>query len=160
MELVIREVLKDDNLSLARMIRRVFEEFDAPTAGTVYSDPTTDDLYGLFRENRSVLWVAELNGEALGCCGIYPTPGLDQECAELVKFYLDTSERGKGTGKALLQRSINSARDLGYNTLYLESMPHFSRALGIYEGLGFKTLSGPLGASGHTGCDIWMLKEL
>ncbi len=78
MELIIREVLKNDNPLLAKMIRRVFEEFDAPTAGTVYSDPTTDDLYGLFRENRSVLWVAELNGEALGCCGIYPTPGLDQ----------------------------------------------------------------------------------
>lgn len=160
MELVIREVLKEDNPLLAKMIRRVFEEFNAPTAGTVYSDPTTDDLYGLFREKRSVLWVAELNGEALGCCGIYPTPGLDQECAELVKFYLDVSERGKGTGKALLQRSIHSARDLGYNTLYLESMPHFSRALGIYEALGFKTLAGPLGSSGHTGCDIWMLKEL
>ncbi len=158
--MIIREVHKEDNPYLARMIRRVFEEFDAPTAGTVYSDPTTENLYGLFRKARSVLWVAEWDGEAVGCCGIYPTPGLEKGCAELVKVYLAASARGSGTGKALLQRSIDSARKLEYSTLYLESMPHFSRALGIYEGLGFTYLDGPLGNSGHTGCDIWMLKEL
>ena len=76
-EMIIRKIRREDNLHLARMIREVFEEFDAPRAGTVYSDPTTDDLYGLFRESGSVLWVAEQNGLALGCCGIYPTPGLD-----------------------------------------------------------------------------------
>jgi putative acetyltransferase len=66
MKMIIREVLKEDNPFLARMIRRVFEEFDAPTTGTVYSDPTTDDLYGLFRESRSVLWVADWDGDAKG----------------------------------------------------------------------------------------------
>ncbi len=160
MEKIIRELRKEDNFHLARMIREVFEEFDAPRSGTVYSDPTTDDLHALFREPGSVLWVAERNGEAVGCCGIYPTPGLGKACAELVKFYLAGSARGNGTGKALLQHSVDSARKLGYTSLYLESLPHFSRALGIYERLGFETLDKPMGNSGHTGCNIWMLKEL
>lgn len=85
------------------MIRKVFEEFDASRLGTVYSDPTTDDFYNLFREPGSVLWVAEEKGEAVGCCGIYPTEGLDQGCAELLKFYLAASARGTGIGKTLLQ---------------------------------------------------------
>ena len=157
---IFREVKKEDNVLLARMIRQVFKEHDAPQSGTVFSDPTTDDLFGLFRKSRSVLWVAELDGIALGCCGIYPTEGLENSCAELVKYYLAESERGKGTGRQLMELCIASARKLGYKKLYIESMPHFSKAVRIYEKLGFRKLSSPLGNSGHTTCNIWMLLEL
>ena len=157
---IFREVKKEDNVLLARMIRQVFKEHDAPQSGTVFSDPTTDDLFGLFRKSRSVLWVAELDSLALGCCGIYPTEGLENSCAELVKYYLAESERGKGTGRQLMELCIASARKLGYKKLYIESMPHFSKAVRIYEKLGFRKLSSPLGNSGHTTCDIWMLLEL
>ena len=157
---IFREVKKEDNVLLARMIRQVFKEHDAPQSGTVFSDPTTDNLFGLFRKSRSVLWVAELDGIALGCCGIYPTEGLESKCLELVKFYLAESERGKGTGRQLMELCIASARKLGYKKLYIESMPHFSKAVRIYEKLGFRKLSSPLGNSGHTTCNIWMLLEL
>jgi putative acetyltransferase len=155
-----RKVRESDNVQLARMIRQVFREHDAPQAGTVYSDPTTDDLFGLFRKTKSVLWVAEVNGLPAGCCGIYPTDGLDNNCAELVKYYLAASERGKGIGRELMEKCIASARDLGYQKLYLESMPHFSKAVRIYEKLGFSSLPNPLGLSGHTTCTIWMLLDL
>jgi len=155
-----RKVKKEDNLALARMIREVFLEHRAPQQGTVYSDPTTDDLHGLFRNKRSVLWVAETDGVPEGCCGIYPTEGLEDNCAELVKYYLAGKGRGRGTGRQLMELCIASARELGYEKLYLESMPHFAKAVGIYEKLGFKHLSGPLGNSGHSTCNIWMLLEL
>jgi len=155
-----RKVKKADNKVLARMIRKVFQEHQAPQKGTVYSDPTTDDLFGLFRTDRSVLWVAEIDGVPEGCCGIYPTEGLDSNCAELVKYYLAEKGRGRGTGRHLMEKCIGSARALGYEKLYLESMPHFSKAVRIYEKLGFQHLSGPLGNSGHTTCNIWMILEL
>jgi putative acetyltransferase len=157
---IFREVKETDNAPLASMIRRVFKEHDAPQSGTVYSDPTTDDLFGLFQKPKSVLWVAEVNGMPAGCCGIYPTKGLDNDCAELVKYYLAVTERGKGVGRALMEKCIASARELGYQKLYLESMPHFSKAVRIYEKLGFRNLTDPLGSSGHTTCNIWMLLEL
>ncbi len=157
---IFREVIKEDSVLLARMIRQVFKEHDAPEIGTVFSDPTTDDLYGLFRLNRSVLWVAELDGIPLGCCGIYPTEGLENNCVELVKYYLAESERGRGTGRRLMEICIASARELGYRKLYIESMPQFSKAVRIYEKLGFRKLSSPLGNSGHTTCNIWMLLDL
>ncbi len=157
---IFREVKKEDSVLLARMIRQVFKEHDAPEIGTVFSDPTTDDLYGLFRLNKSVLWVAELDGIPLGCCGIYPTEGLENNCVELVKYYLAESERGRGTGRRLMELCIASARELGYRKLYIESMPQFSKAVRIYEKLGFRKLSSPLGNSGHTTCNIWMLLDL
>ena len=158
--MIIRRVKGQDNLTLASMIRAVFEEYNAPVEGTVYTDPTTDHLYELFQVNKAVFWVAEDLGQILGCCGIYPTKGLPDGCAELVKFYLPSHSRGKGTGKALMERSIQSAREYGYTSLYIESMPVYNKAVRIYERQGFERLQGPIGDSGHTGCTIWMIKDL
>jgi putative acetyltransferase len=160
MKLIIRQIEERDNLILARIIRGVFDEHNAPHEGTVYSDPTTDNLYELFQSPGSVLWVAEINGEIVGCCGIYHTGGLDRNCVELVKFYLKKEARGHGTGKELMQKSIESAREFGFTKIYLESLPQFSKAVNMYEKLGFTMLDHPLGNSGHRTCHIWMLKEL
>jgi putative acetyltransferase len=156
----IRPVEEKDNASLASMIRKAFEEHDAPRKGTVYSDPTTDDLYGLFQVPGSVLWVAEVNGSAVGCCGVYPTKGLPAFCVELVKFYLSKDARGKGIGKELMERCVQSAKEFEYTQLYLESLPQFSRAVRLYEKQGFVRLDQPLGKSEHTACNIWMIKDL
>jgi putative acetyltransferase len=156
----IRKIHKEDNDELKAIIREVFEEHDAPREGTVFSDPTTNDLFGLFNKDRSVLWVAEECGVIAGCCGVYPTKGLDGDCAELVKFYLISNARGKGIGKSLMLQSIQSAKDLGFNRLYLESLPEFSKAVSMYERLGFERLVMPMGSSGHGSCNIWMIKEL
>lgn len=156
---VIRKVEAADNLPLAIMIRQVFDEHKAPHCGTVYTDPATDNLYELFQQQRSVLWVAEVNGEVLGCCGIYPTQGLDEYCAEMAKFYLAEKIRGKGIGKQLMLQCFQSAKTMQYKTLYLESMPQFAKAVDMYEKYGFIKIDKPLGNSGHTSCSIWMVNS-
>ena len=157
--IIIRKVEQPDNVLLAAIIREVFDEYKAPHLGTVYADPTTDDLYTLFQHSRSVLWVAEVDGEVFGCCGIYPTKGLDEDCAELAKFYLSNKIRGKGIGKQLMLQCFQSAREMHYKTLYLESMPQFSQAVSMYEKYGFTQIDKPLGNSGHTSCSIWMINS-
>ncbi|GEJ45965.1 MULTISPECIES: GNAT family N-acetyltransferase [unclassified Chryseobacterium] len=156
---IIRKIEKLDNEALLKIIRAVFEEHDAPKEGTVYSDPTTADLYALFSKESAVLWVAEVDGVVVGCCGIYPTDGLPAGCAELVKFYLDPTARGLGIGKALMKKSIESAKSLRYDKIYLESFPEFSKAVKMYRNLGFRLLENPLGNSGHHACSIWMLRS-
>lgn len=158
--MIIRKVKKSDNKELATIIKAVFDEYDAPKVGTVYSDPTTDDLYELFKNTASVLWVVEENNEILGCCGIYPTDGLPRGCAELVKFYLMPKARGRKIGSRLMEQNIQSAIDLGYSELYIESLSQFDSAVKMYEKLGFKNLEKPLGETVHTSCNIWMIKNL
>lgn len=158
--MIIRLINQSDNKKLAELIRNVFDEHDAPRVGTVYSDPTTDNLYQLFQMPKSLLWVAEIDHQVMGCCGVFPTEGLPDKCAELVKFYIHPDSRGKGVGKALMQKSIDAAKDLGYKQIYLESLLEFSNAVSMYEKQGFKKLSYPLGNSGHTTCNIWMVKDL
>lgn len=156
----IRPLAPHDNVELAELIRKVFREFGIDRPGTVYTDPTTDQLYELFLLPGSVYWVAEENGTSMGGCGIYPTAGLPEGCAELVKFYVSAVSRGKGVGKLLLEQSIRSARELGYKQLYLESFPELEKAVSMYIREGFRTLNAPMGNSGHTACTMWMSLEL
>jgi putative acetyltransferase len=155
-----RHIEEKDNKEIAEVIRTVFREFNIHRPGTVYFDPTTDNLFGLFRTAGSEYWIAEENGAIIGGCGVYPTPGLPAGCAELVKFYLSASQRGKGTGWKLMEKTFDSAREIGYSQLYLESLPELNKAISLYERAGFKFIEGPMGKSGHFGCNIWMLKDL
>jgi putative acetyltransferase len=159
-KLTIREVKPEDNFQLAKIIRDVFEEYHTPKSGTVYSDPTTDNLFQMFRARQSILWIAELDNQVIGSCGIYPTEGLSEDMVELVKFYLSPSSRRKGVGKKLIEQTIQSALDFGYKRLYLESFPEFSKAIHMYEKLGFKRIDHSQGNTGHTSCCVWMIKEL
>ena len=96
MNVIAREIEQRDNVQLTKIIKQVIVEYGLPKEGTVYSDPTTNSLFELFCIEGSVYWVAEEDGELLGGCGIYPTPGLPDKYAELVKFYLKPRSRGKG----------------------------------------------------------------
>lgn len=156
----IRRIEKKDNAELASLIRNVFDEFNVPKKGTVYDDPDTDHLFEAFENKRAVLYVAENKGELMGAGGIFPTKGLPQGCAELVKLYLKKEARGSGLGEQIFQRSIQWAKDNEYHSIYLECFPEFSSALKLYHKAGFKKLDHPMGQSGHTACSIWMLKEL
>lgn len=158
--MTIRPLQHKDNKEIAELIRAVFREFRIDKPGTVYTDPTTDDLFTLFQTPGSVYWIAEEENIILGGCGIFPTPGLPAGCAELVKLYLLPMHRGKGIGRTLMQKSIASAQELGYTQLYLESLPELGKAVGIYRQMGFTHLAHPLGNSGHFGCSIWMIKNL
>jgi len=160
MSITYRPIQQDDNKDIAELIRSVFREFKIDKPGTVYYDPTTDDLYTLFRNVGSFYWIAEEDGVIVGGCGLFPTPGLPVGCAELVKLYLSASQRGKGIGWRLMEKTFEKARELGYRNLYLESLPELSKAISLYERTGFKHIDAPLGNSGHFGCPIWMLKDL
>lgn len=156
----IRPIEEKDNPILSALIKQVFREFKIDKPGTVYTDPTTDTLYEIFQTPKSTYWVATENNNLIGGCGIFPTEGLPTGCAELVKFYLAPAARGKGIGKLLMEKSIQSAAEFGYQQLYLESFPELSKAIGIYEKAGFKKLTHPLGNSGHYACTLWMLLDL
>ncbi|MVT10678.1 GNAT family N-acetyltransferase [Chitinophaga tropicalis] len=157
----IRHIEITDNQQLANIIRITLEEFNIPKVGTVYSDPETDTLYEVFQQQPgSVYFVAEEDGVLLGGCGVFPTQGLPEGCAELVKYYLTSASRGKGLGKILMDKIFIAAKELGYQQLYLESFPDFSKAVSIYEKAGFRRLDAAMGNSGHYACNVWMLKDL
>ena len=159
-EFIIRTIEQDDNIMLARIIRDTLKEFNANKPGTVYFDERTDHLFEEFRMPGSIYYVVEEKSNILGGAGIYPTENLPAGTCELVKFYLLPEARGRGIGKALLQKNIAAAEEMGYKKIYLETMPELTIAIPMYEKFGFTYLPSAQGNSGHTGCDVWMIKEL
>ena len=157
----IRPIAPTDNAAMANIIRRALEEFGANKPGTVYYDDSTDHLYELFlAAPMSAYFIAEKAGVLLGGAGIYPTDGLPDQTCELVKMYLSPAARGWGLGRNMIARCLEAAKAKGYNRVYLETMPELKKAVSVYEKFGFDYLQGPMGNSGHNGCDIWMIKSL
>jgi putative acetyltransferase len=159
-EIIIRKIIADDDAKLAQIIRSSLKEFGAAKPGTVYFDPTTDHLYKVFQTKQSAYFVAEINNEVVGGAGVFPTEALPDKTCELVKMYLSPRVRGKGIGKLLLEKCMHEAKKMGYKKMYIETMPELTKAIPMYEKYGFKYIPGPLGNSGHGGCDLFMLKDL
>jgi putative acetyltransferase len=155
----IRNITPDDNVEIARIIRACLKEFGADKPGTVYYEESTDYLYEVFREKASAYFIAEQNGIMLGGGGIFPSPGLPKGTCEMVRMYLLPESRGKGIGIALINKCFDTAKQNGFNTVYIESMLVLDRAIAHYESYGFKRLSAPLGNTGHYS-EVWMTKSI
>ncbi len=160
MKINIREIQKEDNVKLASIIRQVLEEFNANRPGTVYYDESTDNLYQLFQKKDTIYYVAMLDDEVVGGCGIYTTEGLPDKYCELVKMYLIPHARNHGIGKILIDKCIEFAQRKEFTHIYLESMPELTRAIILYKKFGFKLIQQRLGNACHFGCQIKMLKEI
>lgn len=158
--LLIRPIQLSDNAFIAKIIRESLTEFGANKPGTVYYDDSTDHLYELCRQEGSVYYVAEKNGEIIGGAGIYPSKGLPPGVCELVKMYLKKEARGAGLGRMLINKCVEFAELTGYEIIYLETMPELKNAVMMYKKYGFEPLAGPIGDTGHFGCDVWMTKNI
>ena len=95
-------------------------------------------LFELFQCKGAAYFAAEINGKIVGGAGIYPSDGLPAGTCEFVKMYLLPEARGVGLGKTLIEKSLQFAKENGYENVYLESMPELKKALKIYEKFGFR----------------------
>jgi putative acetyltransferase len=156
----IATIEPQDNSGLAEIIRGALAEFGANKPGTVYYDPTTDALFELFQTAGSIYFVAKEQGEIIGGAGIFPSNELPEGVCELVKMYLKKEVRGRGLGKLLIEKCLTTAKEMGYQKVYLETLPELRKAVSVYEKFGFRYLEAPMGDTGHFGCDVWMIKNL
>jgi putative acetyltransferase len=160
LSLTIRPISKEDNPVIATIIRSCLTEFGANKPGTVFYDKTTDQLFELFQENGAAYFIAEQEDKIVGGGGIFPSPGLPAGTCELVKMYLLPEARGTGIGATLMNKCMSMAKDLGFISMYIETLPELKKAISVYEKFGFSYLDKPLGDTGHFGCSVWMLKSL
>ena len=75
-------------------------------------------------------------------------------------MYFAPSLRGRGVGRQLLEGLLERMRDAGYRRCYLETARVMRPAQALYRKLGFDTLPGPLGDTGHGACDVFFAREL
>ena len=100
-------------------------------------------------------------GDAIaGGGGIAPLSGNETRVCELQRMYLRPSYREQGIGHALLEACVATARSFGYSRCYAETISEMVAALSFYARHGFRTISAPMGATGHHHNDQWLLLEI
>jgi len=157
---LIRPIRPADDPAMAAIIRAVMTSFGAYGPGYSINDPEVDAMSAHYPEPRAAFFVVEEDGRVLGGGGIGPLAGAEADVCELRKMYFLPELRGRGLGEKMLRRCLDAARERRYRCCYLETLSGMDAAMKLYTKTGFKPLCGPLGATGHSGCDRHYLLEL
>jgi len=128
----LEDVRLDDPIVSALTSASV-EEMDARYGGEPGSGPTP--LVREFLPPDGAFVLARIDGRPAGCGGI---SRLDAETAEVRRMYVAPAARGRGVAKAILERLLDAARELGYTRARLETGNRQPEALGLYRRAGFE----------------------
>jgi putative acetyltransferase len=160
MNFSIRSIEPGDDARVAQIIRTVMPEFGATGEGFAINDPEVDWMSRAYSEPRCSYFVIEKDGEVLGGAGVAPLIDGEADVCELRKMYFLPELRGLGAGAAMMQMCLDAARAHGFRRCYLETLRGMDAAMKLYERSGFQRLPGPMGATGHGGCNAFYLLHL
>lgn len=156
----IRLITKADNVAVAAVIRTVMPEFGAGGAGFAIHDPEVDTMYANYSKPGTSYFVVEQDGRVMGGAGIGPLGVKYPDVCELRKMYFLPPLRERGAGKALMQRCLLAARNLGYRQCYIETLTGMDAAQALYLKSGFRSIPQRMGDTGHYGCNLFFVCDL
>jgi DNA-binding MarR family transcriptional regulator/N-acetylglutamate synthase-like GNAT family acetyltransferase len=95
------------------------------------------DFLENFDPKRERCWIAERDGERVGCVFLVKQ---NSTTAKLRLLIVEPAARGTGLGRRLVEECIAFSREKGYRKLVLWTHAHLLAARGIYRKTGFKKL--------------------
>jgi|SRR5579871_2066366 len=105
-----------------------FQNFDKELAG----------LPGDYAPPDGRLFLAEYNAQLAGCVALHKLAG---EICEMKRLYLRPQFRGLRLGRALADRIIAEARQIGYKRMRLDTVePVMKDAVAMYRKIGFREI--------------------
>ena len=121
----VRAILREYAASLD--FELCFQAFDEELAG----------LPGTYAPPRGACLLA---GDGPAIAGIVALRPLDGHACEMKRLYVRPSHRGTGLGRRLARSIVARARDLGYQSMRLDTVPHMAAAIDLYTSLGFRDI--------------------
>lgn len=94
--------------------------------------------YVLDNDSRGRVWLAERNGQLLGCTAIALRDGAT---AQLRWVLVDMAARGIGLGRQLVETALDYCRNAGCKRVFLESTDGLPESQALYEDLEFEIVS-------------------
>jgi GNAT superfamily N-acetyltransferase len=112
------------------LIERYFDEaeFEAELAG----------LPGKYGPPKGRLLIAYHDGRAAGCMALRD---LGEGACEMKRMFVPEAFRGLGVGRALGERIIAEAREVGYRSMRLDTSKNQIEAMRLYERCGFRRIA-------------------
>lgn len=133
--------IRPASLSDAAAIAAIYNEGIVDRVATLETETRTPEeraewLRG--RSERHPVFVAEDEGEVVGWASINAfNPRKAYDAVGDFSVYVARSRRGKGIGRALVQRLIDEAPALGYHKLVLAALASNQAGTRLYERCGF-----------------------
>ena len=136
----LRRIEPGDDLAPAKALARAFGDWaterirvELGIAVPPDADHPSEVLDGLLAAGGR-LYLAEADGEAVGVGGL---KRLTETTGEIKRMYVRPDARGLGVGRAIVDRLVADARELGLETVYLESASFMHAAHALYRSVGF-----------------------
>ncbi len=120
---LVREFFREYEAAIG--VDLCFQGFDAELAG----------LPGKYGPPRGVIFVAFDGSNPAGCVALRPLAG---SACEMKRLYVRPAYRGRGVGRLLAAAAVKRARELGYESMKLDTLATMTEAIGLYRSLGFR----------------------
>jgi len=154
-KITLRELAPGDSSGVVDTVKEVFDEYSF----TWEEDGYHSDLYDLERyldKSQSDFWVAELEGEIVGCGGICYFETVTHEvgkvatfegtlriggCScEIVRMYVRPKARRMGIGGAIHEKIIEQMKSRNHENCEIWSDKRFKEAHLLYQKFGAKVV--------------------
>lgn len=125
--------MMSDKLIIRKLTEEDVESLSAIESASFSMPWSAEDFAALLTRDYCVYYVAEVDGEVAGCCG------MTNICNEgnIDNVVVAEKFRGQGIATALLERLLEEGDSLGVTAYTLEVRVSNASAIHVYEKLGF-----------------------
>lgn len=121
--------------------RELFEEYASGLGISLCFqnfDKELAELPGAYIPPSGRLFLAMQDEQTIGCVALRK---IGDNVCEMKRLYVRPEFRGTGLGRILAESIIDAAREIGYHSMRLDTLPgKMDRAIAMYRSLGFKEI--------------------
>lgn len=131
------QLRRSDSPQLWEAARRLVEEYAASLHLDLDFQDFGHEIESLATEYGppgGLFLLAEQDGGFIGCGGLRR---FSEAACEMKRLYVVPAHQKGGVGRALAEALIVAAREYGYETMLLDTLPSMKRAQDLYLSLGF-----------------------
>lgn len=147
------------------IVRELFEEY---TEYLIENNPEIKTYLGIQGFDDEILHLEKKYGPPLGrlylvkeedhwagCIALRP---MEEKKCEMKRLYIRPEFEGLGLGRKLIEKTLEDAKEIGYESIWLDTMPFLKRAIHLYKSFGFEEV--PCYNDSPIESTIYMKKDL
>lgn len=137
-DVALVEARTPEDLAQVRRLFRAYADWLGIDLGFQGFEHELAELPGTYAPPAGRLVIARVGGEVVGCVGLRP---LEPDVCEMKRLWVEPGFGGYGLGRALTERIVELAREIGYQRMRLDTFPErMPAAQHLYASLGFREI--------------------